>query len=186
MLLLLTSFMLRHWKYTEMVWKMIILEGQISWDKIYTPGKWGQKEAIEDGWTKILRSKLIREQNEMSGQQVEKDVIKSHVIVSLHCKIEAQVKTLFHTFVNQMPEHFEFYSAFRVSAFEVRLHVNRYFMAKGFNVIKSDSNERKSISYNWSIVFPLFIIKNRHADSPRECSNLCKAFLFLSFPMWRT
>lgn len=115
MLLLLTNFMLRHWKYTEMVWKIIILEGQISWDKIYTPGKWGQKEAIEDGWTKVLRSKLIREQNEMSGQQVEKDVIKSHVIVSLHCKIEAQVKTLFHTFVNQMPEHFEFYSEFRVS-----------------------------------------------------------------------
>lgn len=84
----------------------------------------------------------------MSGQQVEKDVIKSHVIVSLHCKIEAQVKTLFHTFVNQMPEHFEFCSEFRVSAFEERLHVNRYFMTNGFNVSKSDSNEKKSISYN--------------------------------------
>lgn len=84
----------------------------------------------------------------MSGQQVEKDVIKSHVIVSLHCKIEAQVKTLFRTFVNQTSEPFEFYSEFRVSAFEGRLHVNKYFMAKGFNVIKSDANEKKSISYN--------------------------------------
>lgn len=32
-----------------------------SWDEECTPGKGGKKESIEDGGTKVFRSKLIRE-----------------------------------------------------------------------------------------------------------------------------
>lgn len=56
---------------------------------MYTPGKGGKKEAVKYGRTKVLRSKLIGEQNEVSGQQVQEDVIKGHVVVRLHCEKEA-------------------------------------------------------------------------------------------------
>lgn len=64
-------------------------------DRINPPGKWSKKEAIKDNWTKVLWSKLIREQGEVSSQQVQEDITKGHVIVGLHCEGGAEIQLLF-------------------------------------------------------------------------------------------
>ncbi len=52
---------------------------------INPPRKRSKKEAIKDNRTKLFWSKLVREQGEVSGQQVQEDVAKGHVVVGLHC-----------------------------------------------------------------------------------------------------
>lgn len=52
---------------------------------INSPGKRSKEEAVIDNRTKLLCTKLIREQGEVSSQQVEEDVAEGHVIIGLHC-----------------------------------------------------------------------------------------------------
>ncbi len=67
---------------------------QIGSVRINPPGKRSQKEAIKDDWAKLFWSKLIREQGEVSSQQVQEDVAEGHVIVGLHCGGTAEIHLL--------------------------------------------------------------------------------------------
>lgn len=67
-------------------------------DRMSPPGKRSKKEAIKDDWAKVFWSELIGEQGEVSGQQVQEDVTKGHVIVGLHC--EGGV-LIWHVFINK-------------------------------------------------------------------------------------
>lgn len=65
------------------------------------PGKRSKKEAIKDNWAKVFWSKLIGEQGEVSGQQVQEDVTKGHVIVGLHCEGGVDRALIWHVFMNK-------------------------------------------------------------------------------------
>lgn len=57
---------------------------------INLPGKGSKEEAVKDNRTKLLCTELIREQGEVSSQQVEEDVAEGHVIIGLHCAGRAE------------------------------------------------------------------------------------------------
>lgn len=70
-------------------------------DRINPPGKRSKKEAIKDNWAKVFWSELIRQQGEVSSQQVKEDVTKGHVIVGLHCEGGADPTLIWHIFINK-------------------------------------------------------------------------------------
>lgn len=57
------------------------------------PGEGSKEESVEDNRAELLRSKLIREQGEVSSQQVQEDVTESHVIVGLHYRSNTHTYT---------------------------------------------------------------------------------------------
>lgn len=71
-----------------------------------SPGVGSEEEAVKDDGAEIFWSKLVREQSEVSGQQVQEDVSKGHVVVGLHCEGPAQTQLLlwliFKGFISQI------------------------------------------------------------------------------------
>lgn len=159
----------KHIKFTVICgssWKVFVLTTPLKqniWDDL--PGEGREKEAVKHNWTKFFWSKLIRQQSEVSCQQVQEDVPKCHVIIGVNCGRRTNAHA---TFQSRRAD-------FLVSPVYVRPAA----IVSGSFIWCDKTNCSVSIH---DMFYSVTIQGSLH--SPREGRSLCRAFLFLSLAIW--